>query len=135
MGNWTEFKLSVALRDDTPKEVLHGFQEITRYRTANVPFADVLVGADYMGNVGEPYFRFSFDECMEWYKLNINSFIKTMDTSRIQEFLDYISPYVHAVDFGFHGFVYSDAREKPYLIYYDDNKLSLCQIMFKEEDE
>lgn len=146
MGMYTEIVLGVALKRDTPKEVIDILNYMIDHEIgdviSNLPSHPLfktygwyrMLISDYCIFGGcsnsilkEP--RHSFDN---WH-LSIRSNLKNYD-SEIELFLNWLNPYMETV--GFIGYMRHEEFDDPWLIYhssYDDDDIHLYKI--EELDE
>lgn len=138
MGMYTEFNIGVALKKNTPSEVIDILKYMVRDvedRPSTLPdhplfktdrwFILFTCGSYYFD--GETNSMFNFDDIDgKWY-LTVRSSLKNY-CSEIEKFLDWIRPYLYTT--GFLGYFWYEEYEDPILIYNNvyENVIELHEI-------
>lgn len=137
MGMYTELNIGVALKPDTPKEII----DILEYMLGNTDIKPSVPDHPFFNTmrwsmlfVCDSYYfdgftdsAMQFDDIDEMYHLNVRSNLKNYD-DEIDKFLNFIQPYLDTK--GFLGYRRYEEDETPTLIYnsYDCNKDIVYQM-------
>jgi hypothetical protein len=129
MGMYTELNIGVAFKEDTPKEIIDAVKYLL-CKTKEKPCIEHKLFSCTRHKMVLTCDSFAFDSIsdskMEYnhidgqYHLNVRSNLKNYD-SEIENFLDFISPYVETD--GFIGYYRYEESENPTLIYIDNGTL------------
>ena len=121
MGMYTEFHFNVALRDDTPREVIDILKFMLGDSTTRPQLPDHELFTTsrwrYMLRTDSCYFPAQTSSMLgEYNELSIRCNLKNYD-NEIKFFVDWIIPYLHPSNGKFLGFYMYEEDEHPTLIY------------------
>ena len=141
MGMYTEFNIGIALKKDTPYNII----KILEYLLSDKEQEPKLTKHDFFKCRGwryvlvgdSAYFhgitdsKMEFDDIDEKYHLNVRSSIKNYDLV-INKFMDFIYPYIYTD--GFLGYVRYEEYDNPTLIYNNNGKIIYidCDYLINE---
>lgn len=145
MGMYTEFNIGVALKEDTPKNVIdmlkfmsgedyddycpcipnHPFFETYRWR--------MLFICDSYYFDGKTQSTFEYDNIDERWHLTVRSNLKNYDRE-IKKFLDWIKPYLDTS--GFLGYMWYEEDDAPTLIFNNTREgyIEIAPILYESID-
>lgn len=129
MGMYTELVMGARLKEDTPKHIIEMLKVMFRiterlpekYSDWNDRFPEIRVipfGGSYYFAVQDSHSRMSYDKISEDWTLTIRCNIKNYN-HEIQNFIDWISPYVtgSGSNDDFFGYVLYEEDTEPKLIF------------------
>lgn len=136
MGDYTEFRFAAELnldREDHPIARLLQFMILQEDFNGEIPDHPLFKCErwGWMLRSSSYYFPAETYSSLRWdqgdYYLTIQCNLKNYD-KEIENFLDWISPYIGEIDDVFLGFIRNEHSEIPKLIYYRNNQCDICKI-------